>query len=146
MGASLFVATFEDVCYNRRKMGRHEPKRHIFSNSCGSSLCTQCAALQTALSHIPPTLTAGFLYLGAGIGMGGIIFVRAQRELGAAGTSAYYAVAPFIGVLLSLLIFRQWPNVILLVALALMIGGAWLSSADEPILKKNRKKIPKTEE
>lgn len=98
------------------------------------------------LSHIPPTLTAGFLYLGAGIGMGGIILVRAQRELGAAGTSAYYAVSPFIGVLLSLLIFRQWPNAVFLVALALMVGGAWLSASDEPIFKKKHRHELQTEE
>ena len=45
----------------------------------------------------------------------------AQRFLGAARTSAYYAVQPFIGVLLSLLIFREMPGMLFFAALALMI-------------------------
>ena len=35
--------------------------------------------------------------------------VRAQRLLGAAGTSAYYAVSPFIGALFSVVLFYEWP-------------------------------------
>ena len=64
------------------------------------------------------------------------VYVYAQRLLGAARTSAYYAVAPFIGVLLSLLIFREIPPYTFFLALALMAVGAWLCSSDKPIFKK----------
>ena len=57
----------------------------------------------------------------------------AQRILGAARTSAYYAVAPFIGVLLSFLVFREIPGALFFAALFLMIIGAWLSSQDKPL-------------
>ena len=63
-------------------------------------------------------------------------YVYAQRSLGAARTSAYYAIAPFIGTLLSLIIFRDMPKYTYFIALALMIVGAWLCSSDEPIFKK----------
>jgi len=79
MGASLFVATFEDVCYNRRKNIKWEDmnRKGIFLAILAAALYALNAPLsKLLLSHIPPTLTAGFLYLGAGIGMGGIVLVR----------------------------------------------------------------------
>ena len=33
-------------------------------------------------------------------------YLKAQKELGAAKTSAYYAIAPFVGALISVIIFR----------------------------------------
>ncbi len=59
--------------------------------------------------------------------------------LGAARTSAYYAIAPFIAVALSLIIFREIPKSTYFVALGFMIVGAWLSSQDKPIFYKRRK-------
>ena len=64
------------------------------------------------------------------------VYVYSQRLLGAARTSAYYAIAPFIGVLLSLLIFREIPSYTFFAALLFMAVGAWLCSSDEPIVKK----------
>ena len=64
------------------------------------------------------------------------VYVYAQRLLGAARTSAYYAVAPFIGVLFSLIIFREIPPYTFFIALALMAIGAWLCSSDKPLFKK----------
>lgn len=83
---------------------------------------------------IPAVLAVGFVAYGLSI----FFYVYAQRTLGAARTSAYYAVAPFIGALLSLLIFRDLPPYTYFIGLALMIVGAWLSAKDEPIFKKNK--------
>ena len=66
------------------------------------------------------------------------VYVYAQRILGAARTSAYYAVSPFIGTALSLVIFRVLPGTQYFAALLLMIIGAWLSSCDEPLFKKKK--------
>lgn len=63
----------------------------------------------------------------------------AQRTLGAARTSAYYAIAPFIGAFLSLLIFRTIPSYTYFIALGLMVIGAWLCASDEPVFKKRVK-------
>lgn len=57
-------------------------------------------------------------------------YVHAQRLLGAARTSAYYAVSPFIAAFLSILIFGQMPEVTYFIALMLMAVGAWYSSHD----------------
>ena len=61
-------------------------------------------------------------------------YVYAQRLLGASRTSAYYAIAPFIGAFLSLIIFPEIPGGAFLIALILMLAGAWLSSSDKPFL------------
>lgn len=88
-------------------------------------------------------LISVFAVLGVGCvayGMSIFTYVRAQRFLGAARTSAYYAVAPFIGTALSLVIFREIPGKQYFFALLLMLPGAWLSSKDEPLFKNKRKK------
>ena len=84
-----------------------------------------------------------FAVLGVGCvayGFSIFVYVYAQRLLGAARTSAYYAVAPFIGALLSLAIFREMPPYTFFIALMLMAVGAWLCSSDKPVFLKNNKK------
>lgn len=80
--------------------------------------------------------------LGVGLvayGLSIFFYVYAQRLLGAARTSAYYAIAPFIGTLLSLAIFREIPPYTYYIALALMAAGAWLCSGDKPLFRKRGK-------
>ena len=77
-------------------------------------------------SDILKILLLGFVAYGLSI----YFYVYAQRDLGAAKTSAYYAVAPFIGVLLSFIIFREIPGVLFFVALAIMIAGTWMVNRD----------------
>ena len=74
--------------------------------------------LPDALS-ILSAVSLGFVAYGLSI----VFYIYAQRELGAAKTSAYYAVAPFIGVALSLVIFSELPNASFITALLIMIAG-----------------------
>lgn len=91
---------------------------------------------------IPAVLGVGLVAYGLSI----YCYVYAQRSLGAARTSAYYAIAPFIGTALSLVIFWQLPPATYFVALALMIVGAWLSASDKPLFtrRKRRVAVPKS--
>ena len=66
-------------------------------------------------------------------------YVYAQRLLGAARTSTYYAVAPFIGTLLSLMIFSEVPHYTYFIALGLMSVGAWLCASDKPLWKRKER-------
>jgi len=59
-------------------------------------------------------------------------YIRAQRTLGAAKTSAYYAAAPFIGTALSFLLLGERPNAIFFAALLLMLAGAYFATFDRP--------------
>jgi len=89
----------------------------------------------TILWSVFAVLTVGFVAYGLSI----FFYVKAQRLLGAARTSAYYAVAPFIGTALSLIIFLELPPYTYFIALGLMIIGAFLCSSDKPLFKKKSK-------
>lgn len=89
----------------------------------------------TVVWSIFAVLGVGFVAYGLSI----FFYVYAQRSLGAARTSAYYAVSPFIGTLLSLLVFREMPSYMYFMALGLMAVGAWLCSSDEPLIGKSKK-------
>ena len=114
-----------------RKLSSKDPLeivmvKGIFSGLGSVVIGLVCGERIHYLWAIPLVLLLGFVAYGLSI----YYYVYAQRLLGAARTSAYYAVAPFIGAFLSLIIFREVPGVLFLAALALMAIGAWLSSGD----------------
>lgn len=74
------------------------------------------------LKYILPALLLGFVAYGLSI----FTYIRAQKTLGAAKTSAYYATAPFIGALLSFAVLREALTVSYIVALIVMIAGTAL--------------------
>lgn len=130
---------FENNC--TRKLSSKDPLqivllKGIFSG-LGSIIIGLCIGERlTNLWCVFAVLDVGFVAYGLSI----FFYVYAQRSLGAARTSAYYAVAPFIGTLLSLVIFREMPKVTYFISLAAMAVGAWLCSKDEPIFKKREKR------
>jgi drug/metabolite transporter (DMT)-like permease len=66
-------------------------------------------------------LLLGFFAYGLGV----YFYILAQRRLGAARTSTFYAAAPFIGVLLSWIILREAITPAFVIALLLMGLGAY---------------------
>jgi len=74
----------------------------------------------------PDTLVAALLvgFLGYGISL--VCFVLALRALGTARTGAYFSLAPFIGAVLGLLLYREPPSSLFLASAALMALGLWL--------------------
>ncbi len=135
---SLFVL-LACICWGienncTRKLSSKDPLqivmvKGIFSGIGSITIGFLCGERIHHLWTIPVVLLLGFVAYGLSI----YFYVYAQRILGAARTSAYYAVAPFIGVFLSLLIFREIPGILFIAALLLMIMGAWLSSQDKPL-------------
>lgn len=67
-------------------------------------------------------LLLGFLSYGVSLAL----FVLALRDLGTARTGAYFSTAPFVGAAVSLVVFRERPTALFLVAGALMALGVWL--------------------
>jgi drug/metabolite transporter (DMT)-like permease len=67
---------------------------------------------------------AGTGLLGYGLSL--VLFVVALRELGAARTGAYFSTAPFVGVVLALLLLGESPAPLFWPAAALMAAGVWL--------------------
>lgn len=71
------------------------------------------------IRYILQAMLLGFVAYGLSI----FLYIRAQRDLGAAKTSAYYAVAPFVGALLSFAILGEKLTGIYFAALIIMIAG-----------------------
>ena len=78
------------------------------------------------IPYIAAALLLGFVAYGLSI----FLYVRAQNVLGAAKTSAYYAVAPFVGAFLSFVFLRERLSWMYLAALIVMIVGSVLVTAD----------------
>ena len=78
------------------------------------------------IGHIAAALLLGFVAYGLSI----FFYVRAQNVLGAAKTSAYYAVAPFVGVFLSFVFLKEQLTWIYLIALLIMVAGSILVVMD----------------
>jgi drug/metabolite transporter (DMT)-like permease len=75
---------------------------------------------------IAAAAVVGFL----GVGVSLVMFMLALRHLGTARTGAYFSLAPFIGAVLALALFREVVTAQLLVAGALMSLGLWLHLAE----------------
>lgn len=132
---SLFVllATtcwgFENNC--TRKISSKNTYEIVVLKGIFSGLGSMLIAFATG-EHLPEikyiglALLLGFVAYGLSI----FLYIRAQNVLGAAQTSAYYAVAPFVGASLSFLFLREPLTGIYLVALAVMIVGTALVVAD----------------
>lgn len=142
---SLFVLLacvcwgFENNC--TRKLSSKDPMQIVIIKGICSGLGSLIIGLIlgeriSKIWSIFAVLAVGFIAYGLSI----FSYVYAQRVLGAARTSAYYAIAPFIGALLSLIIFTEIPEYTYIIALGLMAIGAWLCASDEPIFKKRKNK------
>ncbi len=79
-----------------------------------------------ALPYVIGAMVLGFIAYGLSI----FTYIRAQRDLGAAKTSAFYAIAPFIGVLFAFLLVGEKPGRIYFVSLAIMAAGTALAVWD----------------
>ena len=129
---------FENNC--TRKISFKDPQQIVLLKGIFSGLGSLVIGLiigerVTVLWSVFAVLGVGFVAYGLSI----FFYVYAQRYLGAARTSAYYAVAPFLGTALSLIIFRDMPHYTYIIALGLMAVGAWLSSQDKPLFKRRGK-------
>ena len=58
------------------------------------------------------------------------MYVRAQRNLGAAKTSAYYAFAPFMGSILAVIINGEKLNTMYFIAFGIILAGTVFLVAD----------------
>lgn len=114
-----------------RALSEKDPLEIVVVKGFGSGLGAMIVALVCG-EHLPALLPAlGALVLGfVAYGLSIFFYIYAQRTLGAAKTSTWYAISPFIGVGLSLVIFRQIPGLMFWVALAIMAAGAYFAATD----------------
>ncbi len=79
-----------------------------------------------AVKWMLPVLLLGFVAYGLSINL----YIRAQSSLGAAKTSAFYSVAPFLGVAFSMLLLGERPGVQFYVGLLIMAVSTVLMIKD----------------
>lgn len=79
-----------------------------------------------ALPWMLCALLLGFVAYGLSIHF----YIMAQKELGAAKTSAYYSIAPFLGVVFGMLILRERPALQFYAALLVMIVSTYFMIKD----------------
>ena len=120
---------FENNC--TRSISNKDPLQIVVVKGFGSGLGSLAIAYAIG-EHLPSyeyiiyALLLGFVAYGLSI----FFYIYAQRTLGAAKTSAYYAVAPFIGAGLSLIIFKDVPSLSFIIAIIVMGAGTYLASND----------------
>ena len=140
---SLFIL-LACVCWGvenncTRKISTKDPLqivllKGIFSG-VGSLLVGLCIGERVTVPwSVFAVLGVGFVAYGLSI----FFYVHAQRRIGAARTSAYYAVSPFVGMLFSFLLFPQLPHYTYFIALAVMAAGAWLCAQDKPLFRRKQ--------
>lgn len=132
---SLFVLLacicwgFENNC--TRMLSQKDPLEVVILKGFGSGIGSLIIAIILGetinnILYICLALLLGFIAYGLSI----FFYVYAQRKLGAAKTSAYYAIAPFVGVLFSFVIFRTPLTISFIIAFSIMIIATYFVSTD----------------
>ena len=110
-----------------RRLSSYDPSKIVIIKGLGSGTGSLLIALFTCWFASSSSRALGFVAYGLSI----YTYVYAQRFIGAAKTSAFYALSPFIGALLSLMIFPKIPSVLFISAFILMAIGAGLAIEKE---------------
>jgi drug/metabolite transporter (DMT)-like permease len=133
---SLFVLLacilwgFENNC--TRMLSLKDPIQIVIIKGFGSGIGALLIAIareevRVNLIYVILALVLGFIAYGLSI----YCYIIAQRTLGAAKTSTFYAAAPFIGVFLSWAIFREGMTTVFLIAFLLMLAGSYLAITEK---------------
>ena len=120
---------FENNCTKR--ISNKSSVEIVVIKGCCSGLGSLLIALLLgenipALGWVLAVLVLGFVSYGLSIHF----YIMAQKDLGAAKTSAYYSIAPFLGVLFGMLLLGETPGIQFYVALAIMVVSTVLMVKD----------------
>jgi drug/metabolite transporter (DMT)-like permease len=110
-----------------RNISERDPLQIVMFKGLGAGSFSLILALllDTPLPKIGTILLASGLGV-VGYGLSIALIIRAMRGLGSARAYTWYGSAPFISLLLSLIIFREQPTLNMWIGLILMMAGAWL--------------------
>lgn len=111
---------FENNC--TKMISNKSSEEIVIIKGCFSGLGSFIVALILgesipAFEWIIAVLALGFVAYGLSIKF----YIMAQKDLGAAKTSAYYSIAPFLGVVFSMLLVGERPSTQFYIALVIMI-------------------------
>lgn len=111
-----------------RRIADKVPMEIVTVKGFGSGLGALCIALSLGEAflmwgHLVILLMLGFVAYGLSI----FFYTHAQRGIGAAKTSTYYALAPFIGAFLSVAVLGESIGSVFMVATLILAAGCWLA-------------------
>lgn len=120
---------FENNC--TKMLSSKSSEQIVIIKGCFSGLGSLIVALIAgepipAFKFILAVLLLGFVAYGLSINF----YITAQKDLGAAKTSAYYSIAPFLGVAFSLVLLGERPTIQFYIALVIMIVSTVLMTKD----------------
>lgn len=120
---------FENNC--TKTLSNKSSEEIVIIKGCFSGLGSLIIALILgegipAVKWIAAVLVLGFVSYGLSINF----YIMAQKDLGAAKTSAYYSIAPFLGVAFSMILLGERPTLQFYVALAIMVLGTVIMTQD----------------
>lgn len=120
---------FENNCTN--KISNKSSEEIVIIKGLFSGLGSFIAALIIGetipeLIYIVLVLLLGFVSYGLSINF----YISAQKHIGAAKTSAFYSISPFLGVIFSLMLLGERPGAQFYIALGIMIVGTVLIVRD----------------
>lgn len=134
--AGAIFVLLASVCWGienncTRALSSKDPLQIVIVKGFGSGLGALIIALVIGESLPPVAAIAMALLLGfVAYGLSIYFYIIAQRYLGAARTSAFYAFAPFIGAGFSFVVFRALPSIAFVIALILMCIGAYFAASE----------------
>ncbi|MCD4826822.1 MAG: DMT family transporter [Acholeplasmataceae bacterium] len=125
LGASLSWG-LENNC--TRMLSKGNPLHVVVIKGLGSGLGSLIIALVVNQASVVWYFVILALLLGfVSYGMSLYYYISAQRQLGAARTSAFYAIAPFVGSIFSFIVLKDSLSIVFGIAFILMIFGTYLA-------------------
>ena len=120
---------FENNC--TKMLSNKSSEEIVIIKGCFSGLGSLVVALIIgeripAIQWILAVLVLGFVAYGLSINF----YIMAKKDLGAAKTSAYYAIAPFLGVAFSMILLGERPTLWFYVALVIMAAATAMMVKD----------------
>jgi len=125
---------FENNC--TKMISDKSPVQIVAIKGCFSGLGSLVIALALGerlpeLKYIGMVMALGLVSYGVSISF----YIMAQKDLGAAKTSAYYSIAPFLGAGFGMALLGERPGLRFYAALALMAVGALMTARDQIVLQ-----------
>ncbi len=125
LGASLSWG-LENNC--TRMLSKGNPLHVVVIKGLGSGLGSLIIALVVNQASVVWYFVILALLLGfVSYGMSLYYYISAQRQLGAARTSAFHAIAPFVGSIFSFIVLKDSLSIVFGIAFILMIFGTYLA-------------------
>ncbi|MDQ6831059.1 MAG: DMT family transporter [Gemmatimonadota bacterium] len=94
----------------------------LIAGATNLAIAIALGAARPSAAVVAGAAVLGFLSYGVSL----VLFVLALRRLGTARTGAYFSIAPFVGALVSLVLWRDPLTLGLMIGGALMAAGVWL--------------------